>query len=102
VNLDEEGAEIRKETRGRLADEMQDNEVFRDAIQKLRDRALHDFKTAEPNDAEALMTARLRFAVVEQFIRDIVYVSKTGKLARTALQHWREKVQQAKERQRSQ
>jgi len=67
--------------RAQRAQEILNDEIFRDAIARLRDCALDAFRTASPNDLAALQTARLMYDATEHVIAELANIMRDGQMA---------------------
>lgn len=85
--MDESELTLRRQeaSRGTSAKRILEDDVFKDAVTQLRDRALEAFKHAKPGDAEALCVARLEYEVTERLISRLATVLETGSLAEKQL-----------------
>lgn len=72
--------------RGARAKRLLDDPLFGEAIEALRNRAIQAFREADPNDDKALLLAKLRYLMAEDFLDQLVHHFNTGELAVQQLQ----------------
>lgn len=83
-----------EQDRGHRAARMLEDEIFKDAIEAVKEQAHALFKKADPHDLEALQVARVTLSCVEAVEKQIVHHMNTGKMASTML----ERIQTLKDR----
>jgi len=82
---DEETRLIGDARRADRAQRLLDDDLFKEAMQAVMDKAIEGFKVARPNDAEALKAARYRLEVAEDVLNEIVTHVQTGQMNGTRL-----------------
>lgn len=65
--------------RGQRAQQILEDDVFKDGVKLLRDAALAEFKAALPTDVPALQTARIRFGLLESLVSELDQAMKNGR-----------------------
>jgi hypothetical protein len=63
---------------GQRAAQILNDDTFKAVIRALRDKALEQFKTAKPSDADALQAAKVRYEVVEQIVSELDDMKRDG------------------------
>lgn len=86
LETDEAGLVIERE-RGARAKRLLDDPLFKEAMQAIRDKAIEAFREANPSDDKALLLAKLRYLMAEDFLDQLVHHFNTGELAVQQLQY---------------
>lgn len=76
--MTDDEATVRRAQRAEL---LLNDDLVKDALKAIRDKALTDFKTSKPDDIDALRVARLGFDAAEQFVNIFVNHVRSGKMA---------------------
>ena len=63
---------------GKRAAHILNDDVFKDVVRCLRDKALDHFKAAKPGDVTALQIAKVRYEVVEQIVGELEDMKRDG------------------------
>lgn len=83
-----------EQDRGSRAARILEDDLFKEALEAVREHCHEMFRNAKPHDVEALQVARISLQCADAFERRITYHMKTGKMANDALL----KIQELKER----
>ncbi len=67
--------------RAQAAKRILDDDLFKDAVKAMRDRAMESFKAAKPDDADALNQARTLYQVTEDFVNWFATTMAGGQIA---------------------
>ena len=65
--------------RGKRAEQILNDEVFKEAVKSLRDDAIDQFKRCPITDAQGLLAARLRLDVIEALVVDLADAMRDGR-----------------------
>lgn len=68
--------------RAQRAELIINDDLFKEAIQTLRDQALAEFKAAKPGKADDLLTARSLYDATERFINIFANIIRDGQYAK--------------------
>lgn len=80
-------AQLRGEIdRAHRAERLLADDLIREALKAIRDRAHNEFTTSAINDDRARLVARLRVDVAEDFIASLSNHVATGRMAKTTLE----------------
>lgn len=63
------------------AERLLNDDMFKSAVQAIRDKALDEFKAAKPGDIEALQDARMLYEATERFINVFTSILRDGHYA---------------------
>lgn len=83
--------------RAQNAENILNNDLFKDAIRVVRDQCVEAFKNTEPGDIEGLRTARVAFEVAEKFVNVLAGYMRDGQIAKIRI----DAVQAAAKKQRA-
>lgn len=87
-----------EQDRGHRAQRILEDEIFTDAVAAVKENAHNLFKAADPQDLEALQTARITLSCMEAVEKQLVHHMNTGKMAKTTLERIRARLDFAKKR----
>jgi hypothetical protein len=65
--------------RGQRAEQILNDEVFKDAVKVIRDNAVKSFRECDPKDDAALRHARLVYDITDAFFQALTSVMQDGK-----------------------
>ena len=80
-----------RQRRANAATVLLDDEMFKGAVQSMRDKAFTAFKSAHPDDHVALSTARIRYQVTEDFFNEFAKIVRSGVKATNDLEALKDK-----------
>ena len=78
--------------RAQRAEMILNDDLFKEAVQKLRDGSLEDFKSAKPGDTEALLNARMSYDAIERFINIFAGIIRNGKYTKLRMDEAKPKL----------
>lgn len=77
--------------RGEKAKAILESEIFKDTIAKIQQKAFDDFAECDPSDVDKLRECRLMLSANANFVRQLIVVMNTGKLAAVQLEQGKQK-----------
>lgn len=88
----------REVSRGTQARSILENELFKEAVEKVQQDIFDKFSSIDPTDKEGMVIQRLRLNSLAEITRNLKEVMETGLLAEKQIEHEVTMAQKLKER----
>lgn len=91
MNAEDEIKRIREVERGQRANDLLENEIFKEALDTVESSLVEQWKHSDVFDVELQQRLRLMFALLSNFNKAITKIIETGQLANAQLTQIEEK-----------